>query len=196
MRKQQPLKHGHLFTSEAENDLTLQQDMARLNREFYDRIEEIENSVPHDALQQTGQRAVWKEILAIYAVKTTTDPENALDVVTMDEEHYLVLRDIFWAMNAIDSYTEIYTEEVTVEVEVTDEDGNAHTGEQDQTVERTRLIITITGKTAEQMCEEYGFEREIKSCVDELLSAEYDELWSLMSVPGGDSDDIVEVALS
>ena len=45
----------------------------------------------HDDLRQDGQRPLWKEILTVYAVKTTTDPENSLDAVSMDEEHAEVL---------------------------------------------------------------------------------------------------------
>lgn len=33
----------------------------------------------------------WKEILTVYAVKTTTGTENSMDAVTMDEAHFAVL---------------------------------------------------------------------------------------------------------
>ena len=187
---------GLFFSAEAEGEMTLQQAMARLNTEFSDRITEIENSVAHDEVQQSGQRAVWKEILTIYAVKTTTDPENPLDAMTMDEDHFAVLQKIFWDMNTIDYATENYTEEVTVEVpseDSTDEDG---VNEETQTVEKTRLLITISSKTAQQMAEEYGFNKEQLGYVTELLSEEYAELWTMLSVPGVGSNDIVAVALS
>lgn len=63
--------------------MTLQQAMVQLNTEFSDRISEIENSVAHDEMQQNGQRAVWKEILTIYAVQTTTGTENPMDAATI-----------------------------------------------------------------------------------------------------------------
>ena len=184
---------GIFFSGSTDNEMTLQQAMGFLNTEFNDRITEIENSVTHDDLRQDGQQPPWKEVLAIYAVKVTTDRENPMEVVTMDEEHLELLRQIFWDMNQIDYTTETYTEEVTVEVpaeDSTDEDGVT---EEVQTVERTRLVITITSKTALQMAEEYGFDQEQLDLLSELLSEEYANLW--FGVPGG-SDDIVEVALS
>lgn len=187
---------GLFFSTETEGEMTLQQAMAQLNIEFSDRITEIENNVAHDEVQQSGQRAVWKEILTVYAVKTTTDPENPLDAVTMDGDHFAVLQKIFWDMNSIEYATETYTEEVTVEVpseDSTDEDGVT---EETQTVEKTRLLITINSKTAQQMAEEYCFNKEQLGYVTELLSEEYDELWTMLAVPGGGSDDIVAVALS
>ena len=149
---------GIFFSGDADGDVTLQQVMAELNTAFADRITEIENANAHDDLRQDGQRPLWKDILTIYAVKTTTDSENPLDAVSMDEEHAEVLRSIFWDMTVIEFTTETYTEEITVLVpteDSTDEDGMV---EETQTVERTRLVISISGKTAQQMAEEYGFD--------------------------------------
>ena len=187
---------GIFFSGDASGDVTLQQVMSELNMAFSDRITEIETANAHDDLRQDGQRPLWKEILTVYAVKTTTDPENPLDAVTMDETHAEVLRSIFWDMTVIEFTTETYTEEMTVEVpteDSTDEDGMV---EETQTVERTRLVISISGKTAQQMAAEYGFDEKQLGYVTELLSDEYSELWASLSVPGVGSDDIVAVALS
>ena len=187
---------GIFFSGDAGGDVTLQQVMSELNTAFSDRITEIETANAHDDLRQDGQRPLWKEILTVYAVKTTTDPENPLDAVSMDEEHAEVLRSIFWDMTVIEFTTETYTEEITVEVpteDSTDEDGMV---EETQTVERTRLVISISGKSAQQMAEEYGFNEKQLGYVTELLSEEYSDLWASLSVPGVGSDDIVAVALS
>ena len=187
---------GIFFSGDADGDVTLQQVMSELNTAFADRITEIENANAHDDLRQDGQRPLWKDILTVYAVKTTTDSENPLDAVSMDEEHAEVLRTIFWDMTVIEFTTETYTEEITVAVpteDSTDEDGVV---EESQTVERTRLIISVSGKTAQQMAEEYGFDEKQLGYVTELLSDEYSDLWASLSVPGVGSDDIVAVALS
>lgn len=183
---------GLFFSTEVEGEMTLQQAMSQLNTEFSDRITEIENSVEHDEVQQNGQRAVWKEILTVYAVKTTTSTENSMDAVTMDEAHFAVLQEIFWDMNSVDYATEIYTEEVTVEIE----DSSGEVSEETQTIEKTRLVITVSGKTAQQIAEEYGFTAEQLGYVAELLSEEYAEFWTMLSLPVVGSDDIVTVALS
>ena len=187
---------GIFFSGDAGGDVTFQQVMSELNTAFSDRITEIENANAHDDLRQDGQRPLWKEILTVYAVKTTTDPENPLDAVSMDEEHAAVLRSIFWDMTVIAFITETYTEEITVLVptdDSTDEDGMV---EETQTVERTQLVISVSGKTAQQMAEEYGFDEKQLGYVTELLSDEYSDLWASLSVPGVGSDDIVAVALS
>ena len=187
---------GIFFSGDADGDVTLQQVMSELNTAFADRITEIENANAHDDLRQDGQRPLWKDILTVYAVKTTTDSENPLDAVSMDEEHAEVLRSIFWDMTVIEFTTETYTEEITVLVpteDSTDEDGMV---EETQTVERTRLIISVSGKTAQQMAEEYGFDEKQLGYVTELLSEEYSDLWASLSVPGVGSNDIVAVALS
>lgn len=51
----------------------------------------------------SGSRAVWKEVLAVYAVKITTDPDAAQEVATMDDSKKQLLKDIFWQMNEIPS---------------------------------------------------------------------------------------------
>ena len=187
---------GIFFSSDAGGEVTLQQVMSELNTAFSDRITEIENANAHDDLRQDGQRPLWKEILTIYAVKTTTDPENPLDAVSMDEKHAEVLRSIFWDMTVIEFTTETYTEEITVLVPTDDSTDEGGIVEETQTVERTRLVISISGKTAQQMAEEYGFDEKQLGYVTELLSEEYSDLWASLSVPGVGSDDIVAVALS
>ena len=187
---------GIFFSGDADGDVTLQQVMSELNTAFADRITEIENANAHDDLRQDGQHPLWKDILTVYAVKTTTDSENPLDAVSMDEGHAEVLRSIFWDMTVIEFATEIYTEEITVLVpteDSTDEDGMV---EETQSVERIRLVISVSGKTAQQMAEEYGFDEKQLGYVTELLSEEYSDLWASLSVPGVGSNDIVAVALS
>lgn len=182
---------GIFFSGEGEGEQTVQSVLAQLNTAFSDKVTEIENSVPHDDVQQTGTRASQKNVLAVYAVKVTTDPNDPLDAVTMDDRRAEILRQIFWDMNQISHSTDIYTEEETVTV--TDDEGNET--EETQSVERTRLMITISGKTAEQMAQEYGFTEEQLGYLAELLSDDYEELW--YGLPsGGGSDDIVQVALS
>ena len=111
---------GIFFSGESESTMTLQQVMSELNTTFSDRITEIENANAHDDLRQDGQRPLWKDILTVYAVKTTTDPEKPLDAISMDEEHAEVFRSIFWDMTVIEFTTETYTEEITVLVPTDD----------------------------------------------------------------------------
>ena len=58
-------------------------------------------------VEMSGSRAVWKEVLAVYSVKTTTDPDNPQEVATMDETKKGLLTDIFWEMNEVTTVTGI-----------------------------------------------------------------------------------------
>ena len=185
---------GIFFRGTDDSDMTIQTVIVELNNELAQRITDIESSVPHDDVRKDGHSAAMKDVLAVYAVKITTDPDNPLDAIEMDEERKAILTDIFRAMNTISHSTETYTEEETVEVDVEGEDGETHTEEQTQTVEKTRLIITISGKTAQEMAAELGFTDVQLRYLEELLSDEYAQLW--YGLPMGGSNDIVHVALS
>lgn len=185
---------GIFFRGADDSDMTIQTVIIELNNELTRKITDIENSVPHDDVRRDGHSAAMKDVLAAYAVKITTDPDNPLDAIEMDEARKAILTDIFWAMNEISHATETYTEEETVTVEVEGEDGETHTEEQTQTVEKTRLVITLAGKTAQEMAAELNFTEELLRYLDELLSDEYAQLW--YGLPMGGSSDIVQVALS
>ncbi len=77
---------------------TIRTAIAQVNQEYQDRLEELQASYTYDSLEITDSQAAWKEILAIYAVKTTTDPEGQ-DVASMDEEKLGLLAEMFWEMN-------------------------------------------------------------------------------------------------
>ena len=141
----------------------------------------------------SGSRAVWPEVLAIYAVKTTTDPDNAQEVATMDDSKKAILKDIFWQMNEISSRTETKTEEVITETD----DGHGNIVETTTTVTRTYLYITVSHKTAEEMADQYNFNADQRKQLAELLADENQRLWCavLYGIGTGDGE-IVTVALS
>ena len=147
----------------------------------------------YDVLEMSGSRAVWKEVLAVYAVKTTTDPDAAQEVATMDDTKKQLLKDIFWKMNEISSNTDTKTETV---IETSD-DGNGNIVETETTVTQTYLYITVSHKTAEEMADQFGFNEDQREQMAELLADENNSLWSqvLYGISGGDGE-IVTVALS
>ena len=79
----------------------MQEVVREINEDYQDKLETIKADNPYDDLEMSGSRAVWPEVLSIYAVKTTTDPDNAMEVATMTDEKKELLTDIFWAMNDI-----------------------------------------------------------------------------------------------
>lgn len=64
----------------------------------------------------------WKDVLAVYAVKTTSG-DNPLEVVTLDDEKMELLRGIMKDMNKM---TGVVTPKVVAETSVTiDDNGNS-----------------------------------------------------------------------
>ena len=172
---------------------TMQTAVQEINTDYQENLDEIKASHSYDVLEMTGSRAVWKEVLAVYAVKTTTDPDNAQEVATMDDEKLELLKDIFWQMNEISSSTSTQTETV---IETSD-DGNGNIVETETTVTQTYLYITVSHKTAEEMADQFGFNEDQREQMAELLADENNSLWSqvLYGITGGDGE-IVTVALS
>ena len=168
---------------------TMQTAVQEINTEYQENLDEIKASHSYDVLEMSGSRAVWKEVLAVYAVKTTTDPNNAQEVATMDDEKL----ELFWQMNEISSSTSTQTETV---IETSD-DGNGNIVETEVTVTRTYLYITVSHKTAEEMADQFGFNEDQREQMAELLADENNSLWSqvLYGITGGDGE-IVTVALS
>ncbi len=167
-----------------------------LNEEFQERIEEIKASVPHDVVVIYGAKASWPDILSVYAVKTTTDPENGMEVATMDDKKKKILSDIFWTMNSISYSTE--TEYHTFKVEVTDEKGN--TTEQEVTESTTILTIVVSHMNAEEAAEYYHFDKDQKEELQELLEMD-NTMWlavltGLTDGIAGENGEFIQTALS
>ncbi len=164
-----------------------------INQEYEGKLDEIKNGTTHDALEMSGSRAVWPEVLAIYAVKTTTDPDNPQEVATMDDSKKELLKEIFWAMNEISSRTETAT---TTQIVETD-DGAGNIIEEEVEVTTMTLYITVTHKTAGEMADAYNFTADQRAQLAELLAEENRSMWSsaLYGIGVGDGE-IVVVALS
>jgi hypothetical protein len=165
---------------------TIRTAIAHVNQEYQERLEEIQTSYTYDTLEITGNQAVWKEVLAVYAVKTTTDPQGQ-DVASMDEEKLGLLTEVFWKMNQISARVETCAETTQ--------------GEDGETVETEVivLVITVSSKTAQDMEEQLGFDTDQKEQLQELLSPEYNDLWNelLYGVAlGGGNGDLVAIAQS
>ena len=185
---------GIFFSGEdSGNGMTMQTVVREINADYDSRLDEIINGTSHNVLEMSGSRAVWKEVLAVYSVKTTTDPDNPQEVATMDDNKKQLLKDIFWEMNEISSRTESKTETQITE----SDDGHGNIVETETTVTQTYLYITVSHKTAEEMADKYGFNEEQRQQLSELLAEENNSLWSavLYGITIGDGE-IVTVALS
>ncbi len=165
---------------------TIRTAMQEINQDYQARLEQLKASHTYDVLEISGSQAVWKEVLAVYAVKTTTE-ENGQDVASMDEEKVGLLAEMFWGMNQLSANTTTRTETIQ--------------GEEGETVETevTVLVISVFHKTAQEMAEQLGFDTGQKEQLQELLSPEFDDLWNELLygiAQGGGNGDLVAVAQS
>jgi len=172
---------------------TMRQVVQEINADYQLQIDATRVSSTYDELEMSGSRAVWPEVLAVYAVKTTTDPNDPQEVATVDDAKKAILKDIFWQMNEISSRTERKTEAVITETD----DGHGNIVETTTTVTRTYLYITGSHRTAEEMADHFNFNADQRQQLSELLAEENRSIWSavLYGIYSGD-DAIVTVALS
>ncbi len=155
-------------------DITMSEAISQITSEHYAEITELQNSYTYDSFELTGATTInWKDILSVYAVKTTTS-DDALEVVTMDETKLDLLRQIKKDMNVLSGSTS-QRQEAVVTV-TTDENGNSVKTVTYET--KTVLTITITQKTATEASDMYNFNETQKQNLAEIMSAEYDDLWA------------------
>lgn len=153
---------GILFAGEdTGTEIKIPDAVATLNGEFTDEIYRIMEEHPYDELDmQEGMEAAmlqnWRNVLAVYAVKVSTDEEHGLDVMTMDEEKLQLLREIFFDANKLEY--ELTTRTV---------DGERV----------TTLHISVQIKDAMQMADEYGFTDQQREMLEELLKPDYDDIF-------------------
>ena len=146
---------------------TMPEAVSVLNGEFAARIEQIKAENPYDELDMdnAGSAAMisnWRDVLAVYAVRTTTDNASPDEVATLTEEKMEILREIFWDMNTITYWTEIVP------------------GGKDE-ADTVILHITVTIKTHLQMEDEYQFNTEQRRLLEELMQPKYQELFMALT---------------
>lgn len=175
------------------NGLNMQTVISDMNAEYQAKINETKGTVAYDVLEMSGTRAVWPEVLSVYAVKTAGDPNNPQEVASIDESKRRILKEVFWAMNEISFNTASKTENVVSETD----DGNGNIVEVTESVTRTYLYIRVTHKTPDEMAQQYGFTDEQKEQLRELLSDKNKKMWNgVLYGYTASGEDIVSVALS
>ena len=171
--------------------ITMQTAVAEINAEYQSKIEEIKKANTYNAVEITGLNPSWKDVLAVYAAKTSFDPNNPQEVTSMDENKKTLLKTVFWDMHTISSATAIKS--VSVPTETADANGNIIVTYKN--ISKIYLYIAITHKTPNEMETTYRFNAQQKQILSELLSDEFTDLWSsvLYGISGG-SKKIISVA--
>ena len=164
---------GIFFAGESSGSgISIQEAVTQLNGEYQDRLEEIENNVPHDRqeiVSNDGSYAIaWQDVLAVFAARTS-GAEDGASVAVIDADNLNRLRDIMWDMNAVDYCTETDTQTVQI--------SNGSGGSTTTTITETVLVIELTHKTAEDMRTEYAFNARQNEYLTQLSSSDTAELW-------------------
>ena len=155
-----------LFFSGAEgNGSGVPQAVAQINGEFTARIEQIKEETPHDILDMDNEAVAavldnWRNVLAVYAVRASAEVGSPSGLDGLTAENLALLREVFWNMNQISSFTETVPK-----------------GE-----DETKIVLHITAvvKTPQEMAVECGFTDEQKELLEELLKPEYQELFQTL----------------
>lgn len=184
---------GILFSVEdTGTGMTIRDAIREINLEYETKLLAL-RADEHDSIEMTGSRAVWKDVLSVYAVRETTDLDNPQEVVSVTDEKERILRDLFWEMNVIEAWVE------TVTKTVTEDHPDAHgriVTEQHEVTEKV-LNVDVRHKSAEEMAQKYHFNEDQNAQLTELLSPDYNDMWAtaLYCITAGDGE-IVEVARS
>ncbi len=152
---------------------TMSMAISELTSEHYANLTAMKASYTYDLLEVQGNTSInWKDVLAVYAVKTTSG-DNPLEVVTLDDVKLNLLRDIMKDMNTM---TGVVVPKFVAETSVTmDDDGNSI--KTTTYVTKKVLIVTIVQLDNDEISQLYNFNDEQKSLLDELMSEDYSDLW-------------------
>ena len=167
--------YGIFFAADAPNaaSVTVREAVETLTAEYRDRLEEISDTVQHDRQDITANDDVyyirWQDVLAVFSSYVSGNEQGA-PVAALTEEQVDKLREIMWAMNAVD-YA-IHTE--TAVIETTDKNGKPTTA----TITETVLVIRLTHKTPGEMAADYHFTTRQNNYLQLLQDPQYEELWA------------------
>ena len=167
--------YGIFFAANApnENAVTVQEAVETLTAEYRNRLEEISDTVQHDRQDITANDDVyyirWQDVLALFS-SYVAGSEQGAPVAALTKNQVDKLREIMWAMNAVD-YT---TRAETAVIETTDKNGKPTTA----TITETVLVIRLTHKTPGEMAADYHFTSRQSSYLQLLQDPQYEELWT------------------
>ena len=162
------------------NSMTMKQVVSECNQDFYNRLQEIQNTNPHDDYVLDGNMTNWKDILIVYAIKETNG-NNKQEVITVDENKKAIIKQIFWDMNELSS---------EIKDEMVMEQG-INSDEIPKQVQKKVLHIKINNKTIEQMKILYNFNSKQNKQLLELTDSRYSYLWNNVIYGSNNSGDYV-----
>lgn len=181
---------GIFFSSDKVNKIKMSDCIVELNNDMDRSIKDIETRIPHDEIEIESDKADWKDVLAVYAVRVSNG--NKEQVMQIDEEKKKILKEVFWDMNYLSSEIKIEKYKVKtidsrVHVEIsgnsnyqrpTASDIKHYDVETETETERRVLHVYIKQKPIEEIIQKYNFTAEQKKQFEELTSDDYITMWA------------------
>ena len=167
--------YGIFFAADAPNaaSVTVSEAVETLTAEYRDKLEEISETVQHDRQDITANDDVyyirWQDVLAVFSSYVSGNEQGA-PVAALTKNQVDKLREIMWAMNAVDYSTRAET----AVIETTDKNGKPTTA----TITETVLVIRLTHKTPGEMAADYHFTARQSTYLQLLQDPQYEELWA------------------
>ena len=160
-----------------------------INAEFYDSAQEkidelsegtetVEVIYEGDLESLDSPLPNWPDVIAIYAVKTSLDPENPADVTVVDEENIERLKEVFYDMNKVtyraeeETETSITTDETGAAV--LDDDGDPVT----QEITTRYIYVNVISADYLEAAEQCALTEDQSQMLSELMLPDYYPLFA------------------
>lgn len=160
-----------------------------INAEFYDSAQEkidelsegaetVEVIYEGDLESLDSPLPNWSDVIAIYAAKTSLDPENPADVTVVDEENIERLKKVFYDMNKVTYRAEEETETIIMTDEtgaaVLDDDGDPVT----QEITTRYIYVNVISADYLEAAEQYALTEDQSQMLSELMLPDYYPLFA------------------
>lgn len=120
----------------------------------------------------------WPDVIAIYAAKTSLDPENPADVTVVDEENIERLKEVFYDMNKVTYRAEEETETIIATDEtgttILDDNGDPIT----QEVTTCYIYVNVISADYLEAAEQYALTKDQRQMLSELMLPDYYPLFA------------------
>ena len=158
---------GVFFAGSGPHTVPLPTAIAEVNDEYCAELMELQDG-NYDEITMTGSPPDWTDVVAVFACMSASDKPDAVDAATLDRSRIERLKDVFWSMC-----------EISAEEQIVEHPDSTPENDTDDSYTTTTLLITISGKTAEEMRAELDFDDYQNKALDELL-AEQESLQGLL----------------
>lgn len=175
---------GIFFSNEpAEGAIPLSAAVAKINMEYYNRLNDLQTEEEYEEITLEGQPPDWVDVISVFACHVA-GAQDGMDVAILDEERVDLLRETFWDMCTLEVTVEEPEETIPTEPTL------PITGPTEPTEPpKPSLTIRIIAKTADEMRVEYSFSHLQNDALDMLLaeSDAIDELIGSLDISQDDA---------